>query len=363
MKTKTLKRSVCVLLAALMIFGLLAPSALGNQRHPFTDVSPQDDAAVQFLWERGIMVGTSGTQFSPSATLTRSMLATIIYRVAGEPQTTFRTVFNDVPSGRWYSVPVTWANDAGIVQGVGGGRFAPNDRLTREQLSAMMHRYAVSRGYNVSVPANVTAPAGTSGWATDYVRWAVYNGLISTNTPNAHASRAETANFVYRFMNLGTPPTGQTLEQEVRAGAPYGQLRNDFTSNEIRAAFEQELFRLINIERVAHGVNPLQWSPALAAASREHSIDMITNNFLGHGGSDGRGIIWRAMDAGWDGRVSENVGGGHSPSLHLDAIMNSPGHRANLLNPQWTHLGVGFAADANNMFADPRWTQKFGAPW
>jgi len=127
------------------------------------------------------------------------MVATILHRMAGEPQTAFRPVFSDVPARQWYSVPVTWANDTGIVQGVGGGRFAPNDQLTREQLAAMMHRYARHMGYDLSVPANVTAPAGTSTWAIEYVRWAVHNNFIPTGNPGTTATRAETANFVFQF--------------------------------------------------------------------------------------------------------------------------------------------------------------------
>ena len=177
----------------------LGTAPVGNT--PFADVRFSDwfHDAVVHVYGRDIMRGTSATAFSPNDTLTRAMVATILYRMAGEPPASFRQAFSDVSAGQWYSVPVTWANDAGIVQGVGGGRFSPNDRLTREQLSAMMHRYAVSRGYDVSVPANVTAPAETSGWAMEYVRWAVHNNFILTGSPGTHATRAETANFVFRF--------------------------------------------------------------------------------------------------------------------------------------------------------------------
>jgi len=242
MRNTTLKKSLCVLLAVLMLFGLLNSTALGNQRHPFTDVQPDAwyNDAVQFVWENGIMVGTSETQFSPNATLTRAMVATILYRMAGEPQTTFRPIFSDVTAGLWYSVPVTWANDTGIVQGIGGGRFAPNDQLTREQLSAMMHRYAVSQGYDVSVPADVTAPVGTSNWAREYVRWAVHNSFISANTPNAAASRAETAHFVYRFENPDAPPADGRIDIRDLLGmtfteliAQYGHLFGDYEWSEV----------------------------------------------------------------------------------------------------------------------------------
>ena len=177
----------------------VAPPVPGST--PFTDVRPSDwfYDAVRYVFEQDIMRGTSATAFSPSGTLTRAMVATTIHRMAGEPHTPFRPLFSDVVSGQWYSASVTWANDTEIVQGVGGGRFAPRNELTREHLAAMMHRFARYMGYDLSVPAHVTAPAGTSAWAMEYVRWATHNNFIPASAPSASASRAETANFIYRF--------------------------------------------------------------------------------------------------------------------------------------------------------------------
>jgi len=173
---------------------------------PFTDIwhgAPYSDA-VRYVFEQDIMRGTSETTFSPNSTLTRAMVATILHRMAEEPDTAFRPGFDDVVAGRWYSDAVTWANDIGIVQGVGGGRFAPNAQLTIEQLSAMMYRFAQEQGFDMSVPANVTAPSETSAWAVQYVRWAVhYHLLILGTNPRADASRGETALVVYQFSQLG----------------------------------------------------------------------------------------------------------------------------------------------------------------
>jgi len=173
---------------------------------PFTDIQPTARYynAIRHVFEQDIMRGTSETAFSPNETLTRAMVATILHRMADEPHTTFRPLFNDVVAGRWYSLAVTWANDTEIVQGVGSGRFAPNDLLTREQLSAMMHRFARYRGLDLSVPSHITAPSGTSQWAQHYVRWAVYHNFIPTTNPSAAATRAETAIFVHQFdLRLG----------------------------------------------------------------------------------------------------------------------------------------------------------------
>ena len=168
---------------------------------PFADVRPSDwfYDAVRHVFEREIMRGTSGTVFAPSIGLDRAMVATILYRLAGEPPAIFRPIFIDVAAERWYSVPVTWAYESGAVRGVGGGRFAPDDSISREQLAAMMHRFARSEGYDVHVPIHVNTPEGTSFWAWNYMRWAVYNGFIHASNPNMSATRAETANFVFRF--------------------------------------------------------------------------------------------------------------------------------------------------------------------
>ena len=177
------------------------PEPPNTSELPFTDVQPGDEFynAVRYVFERDLMRGMSDTAFSPNSTLTRAMVATILYRMAGEPQTFFRPIFTDVVGGQWYSDAITWANDMGIVRGVGDSSFAPHVQLTVEQLAAMMHRFAQHMEYDLSTLTQVTAPAGTSEWAMDYVRWAVHNNFIPAGNPSVFATRAETANFMYRF--------------------------------------------------------------------------------------------------------------------------------------------------------------------
>ena len=168
---------------------------------PFTDVNPGDwfYDAVRYVFQNNIMVGLSDTSFAPHTGLSRAMSATILYRLEGEPPVTFRPIFSDVAEDRWYSDAITWAYDAGVVEGVGGGRFDPTHPLTREQLTTMMHRLAGDSGYDLSVPDTVPVPEGTSAWAAEAMRWAVHNGFIGANNPRDAASRADTAVFVYRF--------------------------------------------------------------------------------------------------------------------------------------------------------------------
>jgi len=167
---------------------------------PFTDVNPNDwfYAAVRHVFEQDIMHGTSATAFSPHSSLNRAMVATILSRL-GNNSATFRPIFHDVSSGQWYSGPITWAHDRGVVTGMPDGSFAPGRNIPTEQLAVMIHRYAESRGFNLSVPGHVSAPAGTSDWAVEAMGWAIHNGFLRNQSPHAAATRAETAYFVYRF--------------------------------------------------------------------------------------------------------------------------------------------------------------------
>ena len=184
---------------------------------PFLDIQAGHWSvpAIRYVYEQGIMNGTGATTFDPDVSLSRAMVATILHRFDGEMYTSFRPVFYDVAAGRWYANSTIWAYDANIVQGVGGGNFAPQSSLTREQLAAMMFRFAEDRGYDVTVPGAVNSPFAdmdqVSAWALDYVRWAIHNNFMTATTaggnrlnPRSPASRAETAHFVHQFsLQLG----------------------------------------------------------------------------------------------------------------------------------------------------------------
>jgi len=209
------KRVVAIILALVMcvvIFPATTPdgNAVGNDL-PFTDVPANAwfYEYVHYAHENGLMLGTSSARFSPNAPLTRAMVATILYRMEGEPNVTFRNVFSDVHSGRWYSDAIIWAFDNGIVTGVGSNRFAPNDNITREQFATMLYRYALYKGVDVTVPPDFNLVGFTdvgdiSEWASDAMYWANYNELIrgrnaTTLAPRAPISRAECAAILQRF--------------------------------------------------------------------------------------------------------------------------------------------------------------------
>lgn len=177
---------------------------------PFTDVAVDNwyyDAAG-FVYERGVMTGMNETEFGPSVKLSRAQFATILYRMEGEPETTYDSaVFPDVADGQFYTDPVMWAKSRGIISGYEDGRFGPADEITREQMAVMMYRYAVMRGLNTSAEGDMGGfpDAGQiSPFAEKEMKWAVGTGLIRGDggnvNPQGIAERAQCATIIMRFM-------------------------------------------------------------------------------------------------------------------------------------------------------------------
>lgn len=179
---------------------------------PFEDVKDGDwyREAVAYVYSNGLMVGTSDTLFGVNTNTSRGMMATVIYRLDKEPNTTFEKIFSDVDNGMWYSNPITWANANKVTVGYDDGSFGPNDNVTREQLIAMLYRYAGNKGYDVSKRADLSvfADAGkVSGYAEEAMSWAVAVGLIqgrgaSKLAPTDLALRVEVAAIFQRFASL-----------------------------------------------------------------------------------------------------------------------------------------------------------------
>ena len=175
----------------------------------FTDVATSSwyYSAVKYMQDKGLMAGTSTTTFSPDVTTTRAMIVTILYRMENEPSATAST-FPDVAAGQWYSNAVAWAAANGIVSGYDNGNFGPEDIITREQMAAILFRYASFKGYDVTKTANLsTYGDGTqvSEYAQSSMQWANGAGLITgTDTnlllPTGSATRAQVASILMRFL-------------------------------------------------------------------------------------------------------------------------------------------------------------------
>ena len=177
---------------------------------PFADVSSSDwfYNDVRYVYEKGIMDGTGADRFSPNAPLTRAMIVTILYRMAGSPSVSGSSNFTDVAAGKWFAKAVAWAAANGIVNGYGSGLFGPNDPVTREQLAAILYRYAVYGGMTaVTLEENLGSFADTaqlSAYAIQAMNWAVGQGLIngsgSNLVPKAQATRAQVAAIIHRYL-------------------------------------------------------------------------------------------------------------------------------------------------------------------
>ena len=183
--------------------------------NPFTDVSEKDwfynDA--MFVYKNGLMLGTSKTLFSPHGTVTRGMMATILWRMEGSLAPKGENSFTDVEAGRWYADAITWTTENGIFAGYSKDKFGPDDPITREQLTAIFYRYADYKGYKLTVTENLDKFEDADK-ITDYAKmvmqWAVGNGLIKGKSenlldPQGTATRAEIAAMLHRFVEKAKP--------------------------------------------------------------------------------------------------------------------------------------------------------------
>lgn len=175
----------------------------------FADVSEDDwyYEPVAYVYGKGLMTGTSSSKFEPSATTTRAMIVTVLWRLNGSKDASTNG-FADVPAKEWYSNAVSWAAENGVVKGIGGELFAPNANITREQMAVILYNYAVFMGYDVSMSYDITQftdSKGTSSWATEAMKWAVAQKIISGKTGRmldaiGTATRAEVATILMRFI-------------------------------------------------------------------------------------------------------------------------------------------------------------------
>ena len=183
--------------------------------NPFTDVSEKDwfynDA--MFVYKNGLMLGTSKTLFSPHGTVTRGMMATILWRMEGSLAPKDENSFTDVEAGRWYADAITWTTENGIFAGYSKDKFGPDDPITREQLTAIFYRYADYKGYKLTITENLDKFEDADK-ITDYAKmvmqWAVGNGLIKGKSenlldPQGTATRAEISAMLHRFIEKATP--------------------------------------------------------------------------------------------------------------------------------------------------------------
>lgn len=228
------KRLLAWVLSFALALSLLPVGVLAAEPHPFQDV-PSDhwaNEAVQYAYDEGLMDGVGPTTFAPGGTLTRAMFVTILGRQDGVAEDSQgENPFTDVADGQWYTPYVTWAAQEDIVGGYGDNRFGPTDPITREQMAAILYRYAQYKGYDTSETGSLdTFPdAGeVSEYALEPMAWTVGTGLIAgmednTLRPQGTATRAQAATLLMRFCEtvVGEPqpePTTYTVTFDYNYG-------------------------------------------------------------------------------------------------------------------------------------------------
>ncbi len=186
------------------------PSEPEEPTWPFTDVTEGDDwfyDAVAYVYENGIMAGTSETIFSPSMKLNRAQAAQLFYNLEGKPAVAGDSAFTDVASSHWAVDAITWAAENDVVAGIGGNLYDPDSNVTREQFAVMLYKYARFKGYDLTAAGDLTQfpDAGSiSSWAETALSWANGKSLINghengTLAPVGTATRAQAASILAQF--------------------------------------------------------------------------------------------------------------------------------------------------------------------
>ena len=202
------QRILSLLLCLVMLVGILPVSAYAANATAFSDVKTTDwfCEAVEYVSGADLMSGTGFGRFSPNEQTTRGMIVTILYRLSGSPAVTGTCTFTDVAAGKYYEKPIIWAAANGIVTGTGKDTFSPDAPITREQLAAILYRYARFCGYDVSASNSLdsfTDAASVGSYALEAMKWANAAGLINGSNgalrPKGNATRAEVAAILMRF--------------------------------------------------------------------------------------------------------------------------------------------------------------------
>ena len=289
---------------------------------------------IHYLVEKEIIQGYPDNTFQPNQGVTRAQAATMIGRALGLDGTKKTTPFSDVSAEMSASGYIQVAAKKGIIQGYQDGTFRPNTIVTRGQLAIFL-----GRAFELTKTVKVTfSDVATNSTAYPYIGYLlganITNGYDDgTFRPNASVTRGE-------FSALMT----RTLKY-VNDGSTAYQV----------SAYEKEVLRLVNIERAAAGLKPLTLHTELSKVARIKSQDMKNNNYFDHNSPvygtpsemmEKFGIRYTA--------AAENIAMGYfTPAVVVEGWMNSSGHRKNIMNANFTHIGIGHVASGNY------WTQMF----
>ena len=276
---KFMKRlSLFLLVAALLV--TMIPSAFAA--NSFTDVRSTDwfSDAVSYVQERGLMSGTSATHFSPNEPTTRAMLVTILYRAAGQPETTGQSSFADVLARDYFANAVAWASENNIVTGYSRTRFGSNDPVSREQIATLLWRYAGSP--SAGSAQNFADRNQISDYAADAVNWARANGIVNGRPgnrfdPKANATRAEVAtilrNFLSQQSNPDTPETPTTTSSKTLVVYFSASGSTKAVAETIADELDADIFELVPTQ--PYSSDDLNWTVNGSRVNREHDDESL----------------------------------------------------------------------------------------
>ena len=223
---RNLKRLVAALVALSLTLGLSTAAFAAVEDTGFSDVDAGSwyAQAVEYVRDNGLMSGTSATTFEPDGTMTRAMLAVTLYRAAGSPAVSGTDSFTDTVDGAWYADAILWASQQGVISGYGNGLFGINDPVSREQIAAILWRYAGSPAADAGT--DFADEADISDYAAQAVDWAQANGVVSGAggnrfLPQNSATRAQVATILYRYLTMAAPEVPEQPSEDARVLVAY----------------------------------------------------------------------------------------------------------------------------------------------
>ena len=275
---KPIKQVLSGILAAVTLFTVPAYAAVEDTG--FSDVASNAwyAEAVEYVHDNGLMSGTSATTFSPETNTSRAMLATILYRSSSSPAVTGAADFTDVSTDAYYADAVAWASANGIISGYGNGLFGPNDPITREQIAAILWRYAGSP--SAEAGADFADESSISSYAATAVDWARASGIVNGAEnnqflPQDNATRAEVATILYHYMarEQGGEQIPDAAGDDVLVVYFSGSGNTEAVAETISDTLGADLFELVPED--SYTEDDLNWTDEDSRVNREHENEAL----------------------------------------------------------------------------------------
>lgn len=279
---KKIKQILSGFLSTVMIFSMSSVSFAAVGDNVFADVNGNAwyAEAVQYMNDNGIMSGTGNNEFSPQENTSRAALAAVLYRAEGSPAIDVQNEFADVDSDAWYTDAVSWASTEGIISGYGNGLFGINDPVTREQIAAILWRYAGSPDTVSS--ENFADESSISSYAVKAVDWVRNNNIMSGKEnnmfdPDGYATRAEIAMVLFHFMTLKEDNTQQDTEEHSNVLMVYFSATGSTqaVAQTIADTLEADIFEIEASD--PYTSEDLNWTDAESRVNAEHEDTSLRN--------------------------------------------------------------------------------------